>query len=113
MYYFNVQNSGFDEALDIFAQFFGAPLLDPEYVQKEMHAVDSEFRKNISNDYWREQNLFLTRSNPKSRFNTFTTGNQDTLDTPRIYDTLRAFYRDHYRYSRPAPSRFLTSARTE
>lgn len=99
MYYFNVENSAFDETLDMFAQFFTDPLLDPKYVNKEMNAVHSEFEKNINNDYWREQNLFLTRSNPDSKFNRFTIGNLQTLDIPRIYEHLRSFYESHYRYS--------------
>ena len=42
-YHFDVSNEGFEGAIDRFSQFFLNPLLDPAEVDKEMHAVDSEF----------------------------------------------------------------------
>ena len=97
VYYFNIGNASFKEGLDIFSQFFKAPLLNPEYVEKEMNAVNSEFSKNINNDLWRSQNLYRMTSNPDSPFNCFSTGNLDTLKVPDIYDRLKKFYNDYYR----------------
>jgi secreted Zn-dependent insulinase-like peptidase len=42
-YHFDVSNEAFEGAIDRFSQFFLNPLLDPAEVDKEMHAVDSEF----------------------------------------------------------------------
>lgn len=97
MFYFDVENSAFAETLDVFGQFFLAPLLNPKYVDKELHAVDSEFRKNLNNDFWRERNLFKSRSNPEAPYRKFITGNLDSLQVPNIYERLRAFYDSNYR----------------
>jgi secreted Zn-dependent insulinase-like peptidase len=97
VYYFNIGNSSFNEGLDIFSQFFISPLLNPEYVEKEMNAVDSEFQKNINNDIWRAQHLFRYTCNPESPFNMFSTGNLESLKKPDIYDQLKAFYEKFYR----------------
>ena len=96
-YYFNIRNQSFVEALDIFCEFFISPLLNPKYVDKEMHAVNSEFIKNINNDIWRAQNLFRILSNPESIFNIFSTGNLDTLQLPDIHSRLTDFYDKNYR----------------
>jgi insulysin len=42
-YHFETSNTGFERALDIFAQFFIAPLLGDSQAEREMKAVDSEF----------------------------------------------------------------------
>ena len=47
-YYFEVKNDKFDEALDIYSQFFKDPLFNDNAVQREINAVDNEFRKNLS-----------------------------------------------------------------
>ena len=99
VYYFNIGNASFNEGLDIFSQFFISPLLNPEYVEKEMNAVDSEFTKNINNDRWRSQNLFRITSNPDSLFNIFSTGNLNSLNVPDIYERLKKFYDEYYRLS--------------
>jgi insulysin len=49
-YYFSVKNEVFPEALDIFSQFFKEPLFTESATTREMNAVDSEFRKNVSNE---------------------------------------------------------------
>jgi insulysin len=96
-YHFYIRNESFDEALNIFSQYFISPLINPEYVDKEMNAVNSEFVKNINNDIWRKQNLLRLCSNPKSLYNMFSTGNLDTLKIPKIHEKLKKFYNDYYR----------------
>jgi insulysin len=49
-YYFSIKNDKFGEALDIFSQFFKDPLFTESATEREMNAVDSEFRKNVSNE---------------------------------------------------------------
>ena len=97
VYYFSVRSQSFEEALGIFSEFFISPLLSKKYIDKEMHAVDSEFSKNINNDVWRGQNLFRTTSNSKSVFNVFSTGNLETLKVPDIHSRVSAFYQETYR----------------
>ena len=97
VYYFSIRNESFSQALDIFSHFFIDPLLDPEYVEKEKNAVDSEFSKNLYNDVWRVQNIFRMTSNPDSLFNLFSTGNLDTFKHPDIRNIVKGFYDTHYR----------------
>ena len=97
VYYFNIPNQNFGEALDIFSEFFKSALLDKNYVNKELNAVNSEFSKNINNDFRRAYHLLRTQSNPESPFNKFSTGNFNTLKKPDIYEHLRTFYDKEYR----------------
>ena len=49
-YYFDIKNNQFPEALDIFSQFFIEPLFTESAINRELNAVDNEYKKNISND---------------------------------------------------------------
>lgn len=96
-YFFEIGNSAFFEAVKIFSGFFHSPLLDKKSIQMELENVNSEFQKNISNDSWRDVNIFRLNSNPASAFNTFSTGNNLTLDKPQVYSRMKAFYQQNYR----------------
>ncbi|KAI5300952.1 Insulinase (Peptidase M16), partial [Ascosphaera pollenicola] len=70
-------------ALDCFAQFFIAPLFLESSLQRELHAVDSENKKNFQNDAWRLRQLSKTLSNPAHPYHKFICGNLETLrDSP-------------------------------
>ena len=47
VYYFDVQNDAFEEALDMFASFFTCPLFTEASTAREINAVDSENKKNL------------------------------------------------------------------
>ena len=50
-YFFEVDAGGFEEVLDVFAQFFvGAPLLDKSAAEREIEAVTNEDSRNRVND---------------------------------------------------------------
>ena len=49
-YHFDIKNEVFNDALDIFSQFFKRPLFTESATDREMNAVDSEFRRNLSNE---------------------------------------------------------------
>ena len=50
-FYFEVDAGGFEEVLDIFAQFFvGTPRLESSMAERELHAVDAEDSRNRLND---------------------------------------------------------------
>ena len=96
-YYFDINSSRLEPALDRLAQFFISPKLDPAYVERERNAVDSEYRLHAREDGWRIHMALNAASNPdhpKSRFNI---GSLDTLnnDDGKLWKDLRAFY-DHY-----------------
>lgn len=44
-------------------------------VNRELEAVNSEFDKNLKNDFWRKSQIKKLLGNPKHDFNKFTCGN--------------------------------------
>jgi insulysin len=74
-----VSNTGLEEALDRFSQFFITPLLDPNAVDKEMNAVDSEFHMSRQNDALRQYILLQTMSHEGSNLHRFGCGNLESL----------------------------------
>ncbi|WP_299734308.1 insulinase family protein [uncultured Endozoicomonas sp.] len=97
-YYFDINSDQFQPAMDRLAQFFIAPKLDPEYVEREKNAVDSEYRLHAREDGWR---LFMATNktsnpeHPKSRFNI---GSLDTLnnDDGQLWQSLKDFHEKYY-----------------
>lgn len=49
-YYFDIKNEVFPDAIDMFSQFFKEPLFTESATVREMNAVNSEFKKNLSED---------------------------------------------------------------
>ncbi|KAJ1673710.1 metalloprotease, partial [Spiromyces aspiralis] len=78
-YYFSIANAGLEDALDRWSQFFIKPLFDPEYVRREVNAIDSEFKTHINNNAWRLDSLLSSLANPAHPFSKFGTGNYRTL----------------------------------
>ena len=68
VYYFDVLNQGFDEALNMFSSFFTCPLFTESATARETNAVDSENQKNlqVSNLLPCLSILFLSSSFPPS-----------------------------------------------
>lgn len=101
-YYFEVGHEAFYGALDRFAQFFIAPLFLAETLDRELRAVDSENKKNLQNDTWRNHQLSKTLSNPKHPYCHFSTGNLETLrDGPasrgvNVRDEFLKFHEKYY-----------------
>ncbi|KAL5037149.1 hypothetical protein BDV3_006687 [Batrachochytrium dendrobatidis] len=78
-YHFEVSASNLEGALDRFAQFFICPLFSESGTDRELNAVDSEHKKNIQVDTWRNYQLQKDLCNPKHPFVKFGTGNLETL----------------------------------
>lgn len=101
-YHFDCNHDALEEALDRFAQFFVAPQISADGVDREANAVDSEHSKNINSDTWRKLQLWKCTANPEHPFSQFSTGNIDTLLTnlkARDEDPsarVRDFYQEHY-----------------
>jgi len=56
-YYFNLSNEALPEGLDRLASFFLCPNFSASSVDKEVNAIDSEFKKNIQIDMRHMYNL--------------------------------------------------------
>lgn len=98
-YFFDVDRDHLAPTLDRFAQFFIAPLFNAEYVEREKHAVDSEYQSKLKEDGRRQYDAIRALANPNHPFSGFSVGSLDTLeDRPgsSIRDELIGFYRSHY-----------------
>lgn len=95
-YYFEVANHGFRQALDMFSQFFISPLFTEELTERELKAVDSEYKKNLNNDGRRYAQLMRSTSKPDQPFNKFGSGNIESLSHPNVRDYLLRFYNEFY-----------------
>ena len=96
VYYFDVSNEAFPEALDRFGHFFIDPIFKQDTVERELKAVDSEHQRNINTDTWRLRQLILSESKEGSAFKMFGTGSKETLNKPEIRDVLLEFFYKYY-----------------
>lgn len=101
-YFFQVSSSAFTEAMPRFADWFSAPLFNPEYVEKEVNAVNSEHEKNIQDQGWRIYDTLRHLASPDSPVSHFHTGNTETLLTEpaklgiNLTDAVRKYFDEHY-----------------
>ena len=94
-YHYEVYHDAFEGALDRFSQFFIAPLFKQEYTQREMNAVNSEYQKNLEQDYWRMRQVKRNLYNPKHPANHFEIGTLETLsnvDRKVLLDFHQKYY---------------------
>ncbi|WP_133407521.1 insulinase family protein [Parashewanella tropica] len=84
--------------LDRFSQFFISPLFDPEYVERERNAIESEFSLKLKDDVRRVYEIEKETCNPKHPFTQFSVGNLVTLggDENELRQELLAFYHSKY-----------------
>lgn len=87
-------------ALDRLAQFFIHPLLSPSAVDRELHAIESEFQLNRQSDTTRWQQLLSATSQPGHPYAHFPWGNhwslRDRFDQTPPLEALRDFFDRHY-----------------
>lgn len=107
-YYFSVTTENEDStkttqalegALDRLAQFFVAPLFDPDAADRECKAIDSEYKNGITSDAWRNFQFLKSVGNPKHPFANFGCGNYETLTSQgfdTLIDSLKKFWKDYY-----------------
>lgn len=96
---FSITPDHYREALDRFAQFFVAPQFNPEFVDRERHAVNSEYQMQMQNDAFRINDVLNVVTNQDHPFHRFSVGSLDTLkDGPAgtLRNRLLAFYNSHY-----------------
>lgn len=98
-YMLEVNNDALPEALDRFADFFKAPKFYPEYAEKEVNAVDSEWSMRRASDgfiLFALNNILLNPEHPIARFRI---GNNETLsdkEGSKLHDEMLAFYERYY-----------------
>lgn len=98
-FFFDVTPKQFEKALDRFSQFFVAPLFNPEALDKERQAVESEYRLKLNDDMRRLYQVHKEVVNQAHPFSKFSVGNLQTLgdrDNSSIREEIIAFYQSHY-----------------
>lgn len=108
-YYFSVtsqQNNpnevseGLRGGLDRLSQFFISPLFEESMVERELRAVDSEYRNGKTNDSWRNYQFLKAISNQKHPFSKFGCGNYETLTSKGSpIPELKKFWETYYKTS--------------
>ena len=94
-YLFEVIHEAYEGALDRFAQFFIAPVFNPDYTAREQNAVNSEFQKNLQHDYWRMRQIKRNIYNSDHPSNHFEIGSLETLekvDRQLLLDFHKKYY---------------------
>jgi insulysin len=100
-YQFEIRHEAFPEALDRFAQFFIAPLFNPDFTAREVNAVNNEAMRHVQNDSRRVNGVRREIYNPAAGESKFSTGNKITLAKADAA-AVRAFYESHYSSDRMA-----------
>ncbi len=98
-YFFDVDAAHLDSALDRFSQFFVAPLFNARFVDRERHAVESEYQLKIRDDMRREWDVLRELVNPDHPLAKFSVGNLETLanrEGDPVREDLLDFYRRYY-----------------
>lgn len=95
-YHYNVSSTFLLRSLDKFGQFFIAPLMKKDSVDREKDAVDSEHRNNIHNDMWRLRDVLRHGCMKNHPFNKFGTGSRKSLNVPNIDKIVKNFYETYY-----------------
>ncbi len=102
-YYFDIEATHLEPALDRFSRFFIAPLFTASYVERERKAVYSEYQLHRKNDPWRQRYVLRELANPEHPYSLFMVGDLDTLQEEPLTQgglTLREelldFYRQYY-----------------
>ncbi|GLC45843.1 hypothetical protein PLESTM_001791300 [Pleodorina starrii] len=107
-YHFDINWESLAPALDRFAQFFIAPTISRDGIEREVKAVDSEHGKNLLSDAWRKAQVNKATANPAHPWARFSTGNRETLYTAPLAsgtdprDAVVDFYSRHYSADRCA-----------
>jgi nardilysin len=97
LYFFDIFEDSFPEALDRFANMFISPLLSKNAMQREREAVDSEYQMAISNEGARILSilkLLISESHPASQFDF---GNLRTLKDEISNENLHAALLDFFK----------------
>lgn len=97
-YFFDVQPNHLDASLERLAQFFIAPLLSPDYLEREVNAVHSEWSGTLQDDGRLRLTALRQAFNPDHPASRFSAGNKESLDisNPTLRQALLDFYNTYY-----------------
>lgn len=95
-YFFNINTIQFEQALDIFVQFFIDPLMSQSSVSKEINAIQSEYDKNKGIDDMRLRYILKLLTREEHPFHNFDIGSKEIFENCPIHTKLLEFYNTYY-----------------
>ncbi|WP_299199193.1 insulinase family protein [uncultured Amphritea sp.] len=97
-YFFDIKADQLEPALDRFSRFFIDPLFTEKYVDRERHAVNSEYQSKLRDDGRRGYSAGKHVINPDHSMSQFAVGNLATLSNKdgKLREDLIAFYKRYY-----------------
>jgi len=98
-YFFSLPTVKLDRAMDMFSDYFKAPLFDLHYSEKELNAIHSEWSMGRSQDGRILHSLNGVTGNPEHPGSLLAVGNKETLsDKPdsKLNEELLAFFQKYY-----------------
>lgn len=98
-YFFDVRPDALAGALDRFSRFFIDPLFSSEYVERERHAVESEFQARRRDDNRRVHEVTKQVMNAEHSWSNFAVGDLRSLsdnEDLKLRDALINFYQQYY-----------------
>ncbi|CAD7931442.1 unnamed protein product [Amoebophrya sp. A25] len=101
-YYFECNGSALEKACDITANFFVKPLFNQNAVEREIRAIEHEFRLTQNSDTSRIDQVFAHQCTEGHLYNSFGWGNLESLlEAPKrrgvdLHKAVRDFYEKNY-----------------
>ncbi|MDR8523351.1 insulinase family protein [Shewanella fidelis] len=97
-FFYSINADQFEASLDRFSQFFIAPLFNKDLVDRERHAIESEFSMKLKDDVRRVYQVQKETVNPAHPFSKFSVGNLKTLsgEESELRQELLHFYQQKY-----------------
>lgn len=97
-YFFDIQADHLEPALHRLARFFIDPLFSPEYLEREINAVHSEWSGTLQDDARLRLTALRQALNPEHPASRFSAGNRETLDinNPAMRQAMLDFYQQFY-----------------
>ena len=95
-YYYKISADKLEESLDRLSSLLSDPLLELESLQREYHAIQSEFLKDTlesARQIWR---LVKHLANPDHPFHRLSPGNLETLQNLKNSSVIKDFHSKHY-----------------
>lgn len=101
-YFFDIRPEHLEGALSRFSRFFIDPLISPEYLEREVNAVHSEWSATLQDDGRRQLSALRQALNPEHPSSRFSAGNRDSLDisNPQLREAMLGYHQDFYQADR-------------
>lgn len=98
-FHFDIRPQFFAEGLARFASLFVAPRFEQKWIEKELQAVESEYRMKLNDELRRLYQVHKETANPQHPFTKFSVGNAETLvssEENSLQQHLQAFFSRWY-----------------